>query len=549
MPWFVTVPLVVTAALGVGRLAVEFGGDAIKTLVSGIKNFFSKLLGLGKEMSEPMAEQFRDRGEPTREREKGEKSQERGKEQPQPNRETNTQQQNKNNQERQNNRDNQTNREQIGDKAQNNQEEQKTRDSKKEDFNPKKEEISANIKSFMPSNWMNLSKEQKEQATQSLFDEIAKAEGLTKNYQIKFASTNQELGVTDIVDQNNRTITFDLKHLEEGSQTAIPLYNAIVKEVAYARQNEIMEGLIKPTKFEKDCMPAIALNKSDLTTKLYVSKTNFLNESLDKISANNAMSYITAKPTDSFERRAVAALQPSERFATMLNDQYFAKLESVIKDAKIPVSDQVREQMEDNQKMSYHNVVQQLKSLYNVRGSIEREIENCLLKSDPNNQSMKDTKEQKHYVNWQVLYAVGVYRMQSTKEAVGEEFADPRRDVVQNIFLNNSGEIPSMRENVYENCKGRLEFENIQVAEIIPKEPTPEKPQTKEEQGNNQPPTVDNNEQETNEETPINEENGGGEERREEERTDDENYTYFENPEGDETQTLNGEDFFEEVEI
>lgn len=484
MPWFVTIPLVVTASLGIGRLVVEFGGDTIKTLISGIKNFFTNLLGLGKEMSEPMAEQFRDRGEPTREREKDEKSQERGKEQP--NRDANTQQQNRNNQERQNNRETSTDREQISDKSKNNQEESKTRDPKKDDnFNPKKEEISDNIKAFMPSNWMNLSQEQKEQAAQALFNEIAQKEKLTQHYQIKFASTNQELGVTDVVDQNNRTITFDLKHLEEGSHTAIPLYNAIVKEVAYARQNEIMEGLIKPIKLEKDCMPAIALNKSDLTTKLYVSKTNFLNESLDKISANNAMSYITAKSTDSFERRAIAALQPSERFATMLNDQYFAKLESVIKDAKIPVSDQVREQMEDNQKMSYHNVVQQLKSLYNVRGSIEREIENCLLKSDPNNESMKDTKEQKHYVNWQVLYAVGVYRMQSTKEAVGEEFVDPRRDVVQNIFLNNSGEIPSMKENIYENCKGRLEFENIQVGEIIPKEPTQEKPQPKEEQENN----------------------------------------------------------------
>lgn len=314
------------------------------------------------------------------------------------------------------------------------------------------------IQSFVPSNWALMDINAREAATNSLAKDIAENMNLSKTYNIQFADMNgSDIPVTAPGNDGSISIILDknIFLINGNSSSSIDLYNAVVKELAYCRQDEIKEGLVNPTIKEQELQEAASHNISNITEDITIQKAFFLNNRIKPVKNMAGSSYISAPSgTSSYERQAVAILQPAERIPSMMQTIHYEQLKHEIMDAG-NVSDEVKECMEKYDKLSYFAARKVMNELYGCR-DIEQEIDKALDKNNPMN--MDDVK-----VNNQVMLAVSIYQIQSYAEANGDTFKDPRQDIVESLC----GIIPEMSDKQFKWNKGRLAYEGIQVEKVI----------------------------------------------------------------------------------
>ena len=416
-----TAAMVIAAAVIGLRMAYQFGGESVQSLFQSIGRFFKNILSPFSGSVEAGKEYVQDK---EKEMAADERKQER--------------------------------EEQQAERQAEKEEKQKAYEEKQEAVKQAAEMRQDAMKPFLPQNWENLGAAGRMEASLNLVQVIADSMGLSKEYMVTF----EDIGTEDSKILNNGELfVFDKAYIEsESTGVSVELFNGIVKQLAYARQDEIKDGLIDAAEREKAMAASAGYNESRTVENISIPKTYFLNNRINQIDDMPALSYISADSSDTYERQAVAGLQPSERMPNMTYSIYFLQFKELAEMDNM-TSQVTKDMLNECTNYTYYAMRDAMNELYGCR-NIESEIDKALA---VNSQSITDKPER---LNKQVQYAVSVYQVQSYAEAHGGAFKDPRRDVLEKL----QGHIAEMSEKQYSFNKGRLEYENVHVESVLSNE-------------------------------------------------------------------------------
>lgn len=416
-----TATMVIAAAVIGLRMAYQFGGESVQSLFQSIGRFFKNILSPFSGSVEAGKEYVQDK---EKEMAADERKQER--------------------------------EEQQAERQAEKEEKQKAYEEKQEAVKQAAEMRQDAMKPFLPQNWENLGAAGRMEASLNLVQVIADSMGLSKEYMVTF----EDIGTEDPKILNNGELfVFDKAYIEsESTGVSVELFNGIVKQLAYARQDEIKDGLIDAAEREKAMAASAGYNESRTVENISIPKTYFLNNRINQIDDMPALSYISADSSDTYERQAVAGLQPSERMPNMTYSIYFLQFKELAEMDNM-TSQVTKDMLNECTNYTYYAMRDAMNELYGCR-NIESEIDKALA---VNSQSITDKPER---LNKQVQYAVSVYQVQSYAEAHGGAFKDPRRDVLEKL----QGHIAEMSEKQYSFNKGRLEYENVHVESVLSNE-------------------------------------------------------------------------------
>lgn len=416
-----TATMVIAAAVIGLRMAYQFGGESVQSLFQSIGRFFKNILSPFSGSVEAGKEYVQDK---EKEMAADERKQER--------------------------------EEQQAERQAEKEEKQKAYEEKQEAVKQAAEMRQDAMKPFLPQNWENLGAAGRMEASLNLVQVIADSMGLSKEYMVTFEDTGTE---DPKILNNGELFVFDKAYIEsESTGVSVELFNGIVKQLAYARQDEIKDGLIDAAEREKAMAASAGYNESRTVENISIPKTYFLNNRINQIDDMPALSYISADSSDTYERQAVAGLQPSERMPNMTYSIYFLQFKELAEMDNM-TSQVTKDMLNECTNYTYYAMRDAMNELYGCR-NIESEIDKALA---VNSQSITDKPER---LNKQVQYAVSVYQVQSYAEAHGGAFKDPRRDVLEKL----QGHIAEMSEKQYSFNKGRLEYENVHVESVLSNE-------------------------------------------------------------------------------
>lgn len=410
-----TTPIIVAAVIIGLRAAYQFGGESVQDLFQSIRNFFMRISPFGRS-AEAGKEYVQDK---VHEMEKDEKIQEKEKKK---------------------------------------EERAAEKEAKQKDYEMKQEKAretaaarQESMKPFLPQIWGGLQTSEKMDAVLSLVKTMSESMNLQNDYSISFHGRDGSVGLDA---KDGKIIIGEEFITSNEGNVSIDLLNGILKTLAYARQEEVLSGDAEPTERERAIAVISGYNEPGTVENINIPKVFFLNRKLEQVDNVPAASYITASPSDSYERQAIAGLQPSERIPNMIHSIYFLQFKKMA-ESMPDTAEKTKEFLDECAKYTYYAMRDSMNKLYGCR-NIETEID----KAVSVNSSMRDKPE---FVNKQVLYAVSVYQAQSYAESCGADFEDPREGVIQKI----NGSIPDMSEKQYSFNKGRLEYENISVDEVL----------------------------------------------------------------------------------
>lgn len=416
-----TATMVIAAAVIGLRMAYQFGGESVQSLFQSIGRFFKNILSPFSGSVEAGKEYVQDK---EKEMAADERKQER--------------------------------EEQQAERQAEKEEKQKAYEEKQEAVKQAAEMRQDAMKPFLPQNWENLGAAGRMEASLNLVQVIADSMGLSKEYMVTFEDTGTE---DPKILNNGELFVFDKAYIEsESTGVSVELFNGIVKQLAYARQDEIKDGLIDAAEREKAMAASAGYNESRTVENISIPKTYFLNNRINQIDDMPALSYISADSSDTYERQAVAGLQPSERMPNMTYSIYFLQFKELAEMDNM-TSQVTKDMLNECTNYTYYAMRDAMNELYGCR-NIESEIDKALA---VNSQSITEKPER---LNKQVQYAVSVYQVQSYAESHGGAFKDPRQDVLGKL----QGNIAEMSEKQYSFNKGRLEYEKVHVESVLSNE-------------------------------------------------------------------------------
>lgn len=314
------------------------------------------------------------------------------------------------------------------------------------------------IRCFVPDRWMEMTPEGRMDAVTMLVADMKENLGLSGDYFVSFDENSSDAGIYFSEDSEGRkTLTVGCGAYIDGGGPTVPVdvFNKIVKEMAYQRQEEIEVGTVVPTAKEAEIQDLVSYNLKSSTENIDLPKIYFLGSRINAQDNQTGKSFITADENSPAERFGMSILQPSERFPNRTQAMYHERLADMIAECGT-MTPELSACLAEYERTSYFNVRDMMGELYGC-ANIEREIDKAFATNNP------DNTRQVGKLNSQVLYAVSLYQVQSYADIHGREFKDPRDKIVE----STKGEIDEMSANQYKMNKGRLAHEGISVKEVV----------------------------------------------------------------------------------
>lgn len=313
------------------------------------------------------------------------------------------------------------------------------------------------MKAFIPSNWNNANLSERVDASIKLIEQMEKNMHVSNHYNLKFAQLEDNTSVS--VGDNN-TIILNANLLSSNEETAsLDVFKHIVKTMAYARQEEILNGESQPSDRERAIMPMVLYERENKPECISIPKIFFLGNRINQINDVMSSPYIQANDNDTYERQAISGLQAAERLPNMAYSINFAQFKSIIESEPF-ASDAVKKKISEMDKFTYFSMRDSMNKLYGCK-NIESEIDKAMSINDSTN------FDKPQWFNKQVHYAVSMYQAQTYNEINGEPaLADERIRIVESMHHA----IPEVSEKQYRFDKGRFEYEGIHVGRVVPDE-------------------------------------------------------------------------------
>lgn len=312
---------------------------------------------------------------------------------------------------------------------------------------------------FVPKEWRELDDNQREAAVNRLVRILSSEMGLSKDYHVEIHD-----GITGI-DYNSQILYVSKEDMQSVRwEASVDLYNALVKNVAYLRQNEIMDGISNPTRQEKE-LNAIIMDARDCDKAVInIPRTCFLGEFIHEFNGASGDAYITMpQGEEDMERLYLSMLQPSERIPTQRMDAYYDQLYTKMQNTEDEELDAEKiDYIDILAENSYKHAVETVKEMYGIRGRVEDAFDKVYKHNIDQNPAKQEPKDIKNLS--MLRFAIGVAQMQSYAERNGIEFDSPRDIALAKI----GGNIETMSDKFYNRDKALLDFYHVKVENVVP---------------------------------------------------------------------------------